>query len=129
NGAIDDGDLLAATGATKIGTLSQLEPAGTYFVRVLPDTGFSNYQLRINADYASGDGVGVRPMGSLDKLKSFNDFIAFGEGDSIDDYSFTLGTRRPFFAAMSEAGDAGSNAALFLFNDFNHNGVGDADEV
>jgi hypothetical protein len=127
NNAIDPGDLLVATDPGVTGHISGFLSAGSYFLRVISDLNFSNYSLHLNADYANTDHL--RDMGSLDKQKSFNDFIGV-EADPIDAYKFTLNSRRPFFAAFSEGGDDTSNQSrMVLYRDSNHDGVGEPDEI
>jgi hypothetical protein len=127
NNAIDPGDLLVATDPGVTGHISAFLKGGSYFLRVISDLNFSNYSLHLNADYANPDHG--RDMGSLDKLKSFNDFIGVGT-DPIDTYKFSLTSRRAFFAAFSEGGDDASNQSqMTLFRDNNHDGVGEPNEI
>lgn len=124
NGVIDSGEIATATGPTTSGKVVINLAAGTYFVRVTSDLNFSNYHLHMNADYGlAGE---ARPMGSLDKIKSFNDFIS-AASDPIDDYQFSVGSTRPLFLAYSSTADDGLTA-MTLFKDTNSNGVADPSE-
>ena len=124
NGAIDAGDIVTQSGPATTATLTKSLAAGTYFVEVASDLNFSNYHLHLNADYADPEADRVRAMGSLDSVKSFNDFIEQG-ADSFDDYSFSVSQNRPLFAAASETG---GSLFLVLFKDTNNNGIADSSE-
>jgi hypothetical protein len=126
NNVIDPGELFIVTAS---GTASQIRTglgAGNYIARVVSDLNFSNYHLHLNADYANPDNV--RDMGSLDKIKSFNDFIS-SSGDTFDDYKFSVNAIRPLFASVSEDFNSGGTNMLGLYLDENHNGVAENDEL
>jgi hypothetical protein len=93
--------------------------AGTYFVRVLNDLNFSNYHLRINADYAGNTPSTERVTGPLDGGKKFVDFISSTE-DSFDVYRFSVSSTRPLHAVFLEDGGVSS---LSLFKDANNDGI------
>ena len=120
NGAIDPGELLARTDPGNIRKLILPLPAGTYFLQVANDLTFSNYDLRINADYAGATATTARTMGSLDSIKSFNDFISTTE-DPTDNYLFTVTASRPLFLSLLESEGGGSR--LSLYKDNNNDGI------
>ena len=62
-------------------------------------------------------------MGSLDTIKSFNDFIERIHGPT-DEYKFSVSSTRPLFLALSDSDDNGA-IVLELFKDSNNNGVAD----
>src|SRR5256885_12994317 len=124
NGQVDRGDIeIETTPGTSGKDVINVNP-GTFFVRVTGDQGSSTYDLRLTADYAF-PGV-PRATGSLDKIKTFNDFISAAT-DPIDDYKFSVGSTRPLFLAYSSPGDDGLTA-MTLFKDINNNGVADPSE-
>jgi hypothetical protein len=124
NNVIDPGDTLVTTLTGSNGHIQTRLAAGTYILRLSADMNFSNYSLHLNADYAGSTADTVRNLGSLDKLKSVNDFISAPD-DIFDDYKFTVSGTRPFFAAVSAQG---ATVTLDLFNDTNHDGVAEPGE-
>jgi hypothetical protein len=71
-------------------------------------------------------------MGSLDSLKSFNDYIST-QTDLQDDYEFSVSSTRTLFAAFSETDNGvdprGAISFMDLYNDRNHDGVAEPDEL
>jgi hypothetical protein len=126
NGVVDDGDLLETTSPGPSASMRPRLEAGTYFIRVISDVGFSNYKLRVNADYAGGLAINSRVMGSLDSIKSFNDFIDKDE-DVEDRYLFNVSAARPLFLSLVESG--GGSSRLSLFKDANNDGMPQESEL
>jgi len=126
DGIIDSQDVLSFTSVKPVGTAALRLAAGTYFVRLGPSFNSSNYHLSINADYAGSTPDTTRAMGSLDTIKTFNDFISVST-DPLDQYKFSVGSTRPVFLALSDTDDVGL-IALTLFRDANNNGVADPSE-
>jgi hypothetical protein len=124
NNAIDPGDTVIQTTPGISGKVSLGLSAGTYFLRLGSDLNFSNYHLHVNADYAGSDANTTRPIGLIEKLKSFNDFISAPD-DIKDDYSFQVRGTKPFFAALSAPGAV---AELELFRDTNNDGTAEPNE-
>jgi hypothetical protein len=124
NGQVDRGDTEIETTPGTTGTDVINLTSGTFFVRVTGDQGSATYHLRLTADYAFPGNP--RSMGSLDKIKTFNDFIS-AASDPIDDYKFSVGSTRPLFLAYSSTADDGLTA-MTLFKDTNNNGVADPSE-
>ena len=123
--AIEPGDTIAQTSPGSNGHIQTRLAAGTYILRLSADLNFSNYHLHLNADYAGSSADTVRDLGSVDKLKSVNDFIS-APSDIFDDYKFTVSGSRPLFAAVSAPGAV---VTLELFNDANNDGVAEPNEA
>ncbi len=126
NGKVDSGDVLLHTTSANFTRAGLRVNAGTYFIQVQSNTGSSNYHLRVNADYAGTIAGFVRPMGSIDSVQSFNDYISKSD-DLMDDYSFNVSGSRPLLLIASENG--GGNLFLSLYKDANNNGVADTAEL
>jgi hypothetical protein len=121
NGIEDANEALVGTTSLNLSQVSLNLNTGTYFVSVTRGAGTSNYHLHVNADYG-GPTVGfARSMGSLDTIKTFNDFIS-ASTDPIDDYSFSVTQTRPLCALISETG---GNPVLALYTDPNNDGKPD----
>jgi hypothetical protein len=126
NGALDPGDVLQSTDPGAAGSLGLLVPQGTYFIRVINDLNFSNYHLRVQADYAGDLPESARITGALDNGKTFNDFISTTR-DPIDDYRFSVNASRSLNVVFIEQNGGTSNLALY--KDSNHDGIGQDSEV
>jgi hypothetical protein len=125
NGSVDAGEVLGSSPSTTAGTVIQNVPAGTYFLRVVPDLNFSNYRLRVNADYA-GSSIGTwRLTGSLDTGKTFTDFI-HEPIDRMDQYRFSVTSPRVLNVVTSENG---GTSTISLYKDTNNNGLSESTEI
>ena len=96
------GSVLAssANGGTTPDTISRALATGTYFVRVYPYTGSTNYTLSVSAtpstppDNAGNTLAAARSIGSLGATQSFSDWV--GSSDTNDYYRFTVSQASSF---------------------------------
>jgi hypothetical protein len=100
---------------------SQTLPAGTYFLRVYPFSGNSNYNLSLNAvptaptapvDNAGNTFATARNLGALSTTQTVSDFV--GSADTNDFYRFSLATASNFSLTLN--GLSGGDADLQLFD-------------
>jgi len=133
NGVVDAGEvlqssLLDGTVAESI-TVNNLA-AGSYFVRVYPYSGDTNYSLSFSAPFAAPpDNAGntlstARNIGTLSTAQTYTDWV--GSADTNDYYSFNLAATSNLSVLLN---GLSANADLQLIRDTNANGVIDAGEV
>lgn len=125
NGQVDAGELIQSSGAGTNVSIDRNLTAGTYFLRVAPDQGYSNYRLHLNADYAGSEVNQWRNAGGLGS-KVFTDYIHAGS-DRIDQYRFDGASNGALYVNFD--GVTGSTAGLSLFHDTNVNGVAEPGEL
>ncbi len=97
-------------------TITRSLNAGSYYVRVYPYSGSTNYTLNLSATEARPDLAGnslatALNIGKLDASRTFQDFI--GLDDTNDYYRFTLDNASDFELALS---DLSADAEVQLLN-------------
>ncbi|MDA1049522.1 MAG: pre-peptidase C-terminal domain-containing protein [Planctomycetota bacterium] len=93
-------------GGSNAESISRALQPGTYFVRVYPYSGDTNYRLTLNAtpnqptvpDYAGNSLGSARSLGVLSGERSYADFV--GNSDRDDYYRFELAGRSTFELAL-----------------------------
>ncbi len=110
--------------------ISRSLPAGTYFAIVDQFSGNTNYNLRFSTSPNSGgnDGTNVnltpeRNLGTLSAAQTLNGFV--GDSNRSDVYRFDIDGSRFFNARLN---GLISDADLFLYQDFNRDGVASYNE-
>ena len=86
----------ASAGSTAPDSINRQLAAGTYFVRVYPFSGNTNYNLSLTAtslllpvpDFAGNTLATARNLGNLSSPRTFNDYV--GSNDTNDFYRFNL---------------------------------------
>ena len=117
NGVIDAGEVLQSsvlTGTTADSVTLNNLAAGSYFARVYPVSGTTNYNLTFTAaplDNAGNTLAAARSLGNLTGSQTYRDFV--GSLDTNDYYSFTLGTNSNFSLSLAELS---ADADVQVFN-------------
>lgn len=124
NGLIDNQETQISTTRNVAHAVDYTLGAGTYFLRVVSDGAFQNYNLTLFADYAGTTGATARFIGDLNSRLILRDFVSTNT-DFRDTYKFSLTSERQTTIAW-DAGFTGLNA--MLFQDLNHNGLADNGE-
>ncbi|WP_198805169.1 pre-peptidase C-terminal domain-containing protein [Leptolyngbya sp. BL0902] len=91
----------AASGTTSEAITQQLA-AGTYYVRVYPWSGSTNYTLSLGAIPVDGAGNSLTTalnIGTLSGTRTFRDFV--GSSDTNDYYRFSVGSTSNFSLSMT----------------------------
>ena len=133
NGVVDAGEVLrssALTGTAADSITYNNLAAGSYFVRVYPYSGNTNYSLSFSASLAAppdnaGNTLGTaRNIGTLSTAQTYTDWV--GSLDTNDFYKFNLSATSNLSVLLN---GLSANADMQLIRDTNGNGVVDAGEV
>ncbi|WOD40809.1 pre-peptidase C-terminal domain-containing protein [Nodosilinea sp. E11] len=98
--------------------------AGTYYARVLPFNGDTNYNLSLTIDQAGNSLGTARNIGNLSGTRTYTDFV--GNTDPNDYYRFSLSSLSNFNASLT---GLSANADIRLIQDVNNNGIVDSGDV
>ena len=125
SGTVISSSILGGTSNESITT--QLS-TGTYYVRVFPYSGDTNYNLSLNATPldAAGNTLATarNDIGTLSGSRSFSDWV--GSTDTNDYYRFSIATQSNFNLTLN---GLTANADVQLIQDINNNGIVDSGDV
>jgi subtilisin family serine protease len=127
NGQVDSGEVLAGSylGGSLSETIIRDLAVGTYFVRVYPYSGSTNYSLTLSTQQDAGNTLSTaRNLGLLTTVQSFNDSVS--NTDINDYYRFSLSSTSSVTLNLT---GMTADADMQLIRDANNNGIIDYGEV